>query len=73
MDFREIGLLFIAAGVLLAVVGVVLLTGVLGWFGSLPGDLRIEGGRVKLYVPFASMLVVSLALSLLLALVRRLF
>jgi hypothetical protein len=48
-------------------------SGALAWFGRLPGDIRVERETVRIYIPLASMLVVSVALSLLLGLVRRLF
>lgn len=35
------------------------------WFGHLPGDIRVEGKRTFIYAPIASMLVVSVVLSLL--------
>ena len=44
----------------------------LGWFGRLPGDVRVERPGFRLYVPWVSMLVVSVVLSLLLALWRKL-
>jgi hypothetical protein len=72
MDPRSLGLTIVAGGVLLVVVGLIVATGGLSWFGRLPGDLRIENGSVRVYVPFASMLLVSVALSLLAALLRRL-
>jgi hypothetical protein len=43
----------------------------LGWFGRLPGDIRERPG-FRLYAPLASMLLVSVALSLVLWLLRRL-
>ena len=72
---REVALVLIVAGVALAGVGVLALSGALGWFGHLPGDLRYErgDGSVRVYVPLASMLVVSVVLSLLVTLLRRLF
>ncbi len=72
---REVGVVLIVAGAAVAVVGLLALTGVLGWFGNLPGDLRYGrgDGGVRVYIPLASMLVVSVVLSVLLALVRRLF
>ena len=39
----------------------------LRWFGRLPGDVRIEREGFTLLLPMASMIVVSLVLSLLLA------
>jgi len=65
--------LLVGLGVLLVVLGLLVWSGALGWFGRLPGDLRIERDSVRVYVPFASMLVVSLVLSVVLYLVRRLF
>ena len=53
-------------------VGLLAATGALSWFGRLPGDIRIERGNTRVYAPIVSMLLASLALSLLLALFRRL-
>lgn len=39
--------------------------------GRLPGDLVVERGGLRLYFPFATMLLASLAVSLLLWLFRR--
>ncbi len=72
MDSRGVGLLIIALGVLAVVLGLVVMTGALSWFGRLPGDIRIERGNSRLYIPLVSMLLVSIVLSLILAVVRRL-
>ncbi|PZA07250.1 MULTISPECIES: DUF2905 domain-containing protein [unclassified Meiothermus] len=45
----------------------------LGWFGHLPGDIRLERDGFRLYFPLASTLLLSLALSLLLNLLARWF
>lgn len=65
-------MLIVTGGVLLVVVGLLVMTGALGWFGRLPGDLRFEGEHTRVSVPFTSMLLVSVALSVIAALVRRL-
>jgi hypothetical protein len=44
----------------------------LSWFGRLPGDIRHEGDNVRVYAPIASMLVISLVLSVALAVFSRL-
>ncbi len=41
------------------------------WFGKLPGDIRIESERGKVFIPIASMLIVSIAISLLVNLFKR--
>lgn len=68
---RSSGILLIGAGLLIALVGVLVWMGWLGWLGRLPGDIRIEGERTRVYIPIVSMLVVSVVLSLLLSLLRR--
>ena len=61
----------VAAGVALVVVGLLVWSGALNWFGRLPGDVRIERDTVRVFFPIVSMLVVSAVLSLVLYLVRR--
>jgi hypothetical protein len=70
---RSIGLLVIIAGVCVVVVGLLIYSGGLSWFGSLPGDIRIERERLRVYIPITSMLLLSLVISLLLYLLHRLF
>ncbi len=67
------GTILIAIGVGLILVGLLIWSGSLSWFGRLPGDIRIERETVHVYVPIVSMLVVSLVVSLVLYLVRRFF
>ena len=62
----------IAAGALLIVAGFCFKFGLLSWFGQLPGDIRIERGNTRLFIPFTSMILLSVVLSALLSLLRRL-
>ncbi len=73
MDSRSTGWLIIVLGVVAVLVGLLVMTGALNWFGRLPGDIRIEGGRTRVYFPLASTLLFSLALSLVMYLLRRFF
>jgi hypothetical protein len=66
------GSALVVAGIVLIVVGVLIWSGVLSWFGRLPGDIRIEREHSRIYVPITSMLIVSVVLSVLVAVVRRL-
>ena len=65
------GPILVALGVLLVLVGLVAWAGGLSWFGRLPGDVRVERGNVRFYAPIASMLLVSVALTVVLRLVQR--
>ncbi|CAN5438481.1 hypothetical protein BH24GEM3_BH24GEM3_15150 [soil metagenome] len=71
MEARSIGMLVIVAGIVILLLGVLIYSGGLGWFGRLPGDIRIEGERSRVYVPLISMLVISVVLSVVLTLLRR--
>ena len=70
---RLAGVYVVIGGICLIVVGLLIYLGGLNWFGKLPGDIRYEGENTRVYVPIVSMLLVSLALTLILYLVRRLF
>jgi hypothetical protein len=72
MSQSDLGRLIVGVGALLILLGLLVWAGGLSWFGRLPGDIRIERETVRIYVPLASMLVISVALSLLYALARRL-
>jgi hypothetical protein len=67
------GRLLILIGLITVMVGLLVSTGALNWFGRLPGDLRIErpGGRID--VPWVSLLVISIVFNLLVWLGRRYF
>ena len=55
------------------VLGLLVYLGLFSWFGRLPGDIRVENERVRFYFPITSMILISIAISLLLAVWRRLF
>ncbi|MGG7054607.1 DUF2905 domain-containing protein [Nitrosomonas sp. ANs5] len=61
------------AGALLLIIGAVLHLApwLLNWFGKLPGDIRIETQRGKVFIPITSMLIVSIVLSIIINLFRK--
>jgi hypothetical protein len=63
--------LVIGIGAAMIVVGLLIMTGALSWFGRLPGDVRIERDGVHVYVPITSMLLVSIAVTLVSWILRR--
>jgi hypothetical protein len=70
---RSAGPFLVMAGLLILVIGVLVWTGGFSWFGRLPGDIRIERENVRVYIPLVSMLLLSLAGSLLLSILLYLF
>jgi hypothetical protein len=62
---RGPGLVLILLGVGLVVAGLLVWSGGLSWFGRLPGDIRWETGRSRVYIPVVSMILVSIVLSVL--------
>ena len=72
MDQRSpLGLVLIAIGVVLVIVGILFWLGALSWFGRLPGDIRVERPGFRFYAPIVSMLIVSVVLTTLMAFFRR--
>ena len=65
------GPMLVLAGAALILIGLLVWSGGFGWFGRLPGDIRVERESVRIYVPIVSMLLVSVVLSLILYVVRR--
>jgi Protein of unknown function (DUF2905) len=70
---KSVGQLIVIVGLVIVVVGLVTMRGWLGWFGHLPGDIRVERPNVRVYVPIASMLLISILLSVLSYVLRRIF
>jgi hypothetical protein len=70
---RALGIVVIIGGFCVVLVGLLIYSGSLSWFGRLPGDIRYQGEHVRVYIPIVSMLLVSLVLSLIFYLVRRFF
>lgn len=64
------GAALVGLGIVLVLVGLIAWSGALAWFGRLPGDIRVEKPGVRIHAPFMSMLVLSLAISAVLAIVR---
>jgi len=72
---EQFGKTIIVVGIFLIVIGLAiwLFGNKLSWFGNLPGDIRIEKPQLKFYAPIASMLLISIAISLLFWLLKKFF
>ncbi|HEY4670292.1 MAG TPA: DUF2905 domain-containing protein [Tepidiformaceae bacterium] len=73
MDARSTGVVVVVIGVAVILVGLLVMTGALNWFGRLPGDIRYESGNTRIYIPITTMLLVSVGLSVVLYIARRIF
>lgn len=67
----QFGRLIVLVGLLIVMVGLLVWSGLLNWFGRLPGDVRIERPGFRLYLPWVSLLVVSAGFNLLVLLGRK--
>jgi len=68
---RELGPWLVGIGIVVAIVGGLAWAGWLSWFGRLPGDIRITSGNTRIFVPITSMLLLSVALTVVGMLIRR--
>ena len=72
MDMQSLGRVLLVIGVGIALLGgVFLLLGRFFNLGSLPGDIRIEGQGFTCVVPIASMILISIFLTIVLNIVIR--
>ena len=70
-----------ATKILLIIGGLLILGGLLywgfgdklSWFGHLPGDIRIKRDNFSFYMPITSMILLSVAVSVILWIIRRFF
>lgn len=71
-DFARI---LIIIGLVITFAGVLILIAIrfFPWLGNLPGDIRIEGENFRIYIPLATMLLVSILASIILNIVIRIF
>jgi len=61
---KSFGSWLIIIGIVLLVAGVLANSGMLSWFGRLPGDIRVERENVRFYFPVVTMIVISIVVSL---------
>jgi hypothetical protein len=67
--------LLIIIGLVITFSGILILVAIrfFPWLGNLPGDIRFENENIKIYIPLATMLLISLLASVLLNIVIRIF
>ncbi|MGA2555993.1 MAG: DUF2905 domain-containing protein [Verrucomicrobiota bacterium] len=68
----ELGKFLVVIGLLLAVAGALLWSGVgRGWLGRLPGDVHYTKGDASFYFPLTTCILISLLLTVILWLLRK--
>lgn len=72
---NETGKWIIGIGIIIILVGILVyfFHDKLTWIGRLPGDIRIEKENFKFYFPITTMILFSLAATLIIWLIRRFF
>jgi hypothetical protein len=69
---NDLGKFLVVAGLLIALVGVVLWSGIgRGWFGRLPGDIHYSGKNFSFYFPVVTCVLLSLLMTLVMWLFRK--
>ena len=63
----------ILAGIIIVAIGILLyfFPNAFRWLGRLPGDIRVEKGNTSFYFPVVTMIIISIAGSILLYIVRK--
>jgi hypothetical protein len=64
--------IFIYLGIAFLAIGLILyfMPWMLGWFGKLPGDIDYRGENIRVFIPITSMIIVSIAISLIIRFFR---
>ena len=70
----DTGKYIILIGAIIIVTGIIIyfFHDKLNWLGKLPGDIRIEKENLKFYFPVTTMILISLAITLLITIIRKL-
>jgi len=70
---QDAGRFIIILAVVLFIVGVIVYTGlaprIFGWMGNLPGDIRIDNGDTRLFIPITTSIVISIILTIIVRIV----
>lgn len=72
---HNLGKILIVTGIILIIAGIIIYFAGdrLGWLGRLPGDIRIEKENVRFYFPITTMILLSVILSIILHVIRKIF
>ena len=66
-------IMLLGTGVVITGVVVYFFHDKLHWIGRLPGDIRIEKANFRFYFPITTMILISILLSVIIQVIRRIF
>ena len=71
----QTGKWIIVAGVVIVIIGILIyfFHGKLNWLGKLPGDIRIEKENFRFYFPLATMIIISVVLTVIINIFKKFF
>ncbi len=72
---QQTGKYLIIAGICILIAGVMVyfFYDNFKWLGKLPGDVRFEKGNFRFYFPIVTMIVISVAITIIINIIRRLW
>lgn len=72
---QQTGKYIIITGLCIVVVGIVIyfFHSYFKWLGRLPGDIRVEKENFKFYFPVVTMIIISIAATIIIHLIRKFF
>ena len=72
LDLSSIAKVFILAGIIITVIGIIFLfANKIPWLGNLPGDIYIQRKNFSIYLPITTCIIISIILSLIFYFITR--
>lgn len=70
---QNTGKAILIIGIVIAAIGlvIILLGDKLGWFGNLPGDIKVKRENFSFYIPITTMILMSIVISIIIWLIRK--
>lgn len=72
---QETGKYVIIGGIILLIAGIIIyfFHDYFKWLGNLPGDIKIKSDNSRFYFPIVTMIIISIAVTIIVNIIRRFF
>lgn len=72
---QQTGKYIVLIGILIVFIGILIyfFHDYFRWIGRLPGDIRIERGNFRFYFPLATMIILSIVVTLIITILKKIF